>query len=136
LNGRDFAPFEVLKELPMAMTAHVVYAALDDRPATLSARMIDVIRQDIGYDGLLMTDDISMKALKGPADQNARAALDAGCDVVLHCNGSLAERIAVAKASGRMTDAAQRRAEAALSQRVRPADVDIPGLEAELETLF
>ncbi|MEO0936804.1 MAG: beta-N-acetylhexosaminidase [Pseudomonadota bacterium] len=136
LNGQDFAPFAALKDLPMAMTAHVVYAAMDDLPATLSPRMMQIIRADIGFGGLVMTDDISMKALSGPSGANARAALDAGCDVVLHCNGTLAERVEVAEASGTMTDAAQKRAEAALAQRITPADVDIPGLEAELETLL
>ena len=88
----------------MAMTAHLVYAAIDGRPATLSPTVIlQIIRDEIGFDGLIMTDDISMKALDGRAAGLTRDALAAGCDVVLHCNGTLADRQAVAEAAGEMT---------------------------------
>ena len=84
----DFAPFRALADLPMAMTAHVVYAALDrEAPATQSARMVRLIREEIGFGGLLMTDDLSMKALRGSFAERAQRALAAGCDMVLHCNG-------------------------------------------------
>lgn len=131
----DFAPFKALRDTPMGMTAHVVYEAFDSAPATLSARMMHVIREEIGFDNLIMTDDISMKALSGSLGDLSRDALAAGCDVILHCNGTLAERAQVAQAAGAMTDAAQRRALRALSYRQRPDDIDIPALDAQLKAL-
>lgn len=136
LAGSDFAPFTVLNDLPMAMTAHIVFEAIDDRPATLSPPVMRVIRQEIGYDGLVMTDDIAMKALSGTPAEIVRQALGAGCDVVLHCNRPLADRRAVAEAAGAMTEAAQRRAEAALAARKAPVELDIAAAEAQLETLI
>lgn len=98
LTAIDFAPFKALKDLPMAMTAHVIYETLDsERAATVSATVIgDVIRKEIGFDGLLMSDDISMKALADPLDVSTTQALEAGCDVVLHCSGDMSEMQAVA----------------------------------------
>jgi len=136
LDRVDFAPFRALRDTPMGMTAHVVYEAVDGLPATLSEAMMQVIREDIGFDNLIMTDDISMKALSGSLPDLSRAALAAGCDVVLHCNGTLAERAQVAQAAGEMTQAAQRRALRALSYRQTPDDVDIAALDAQLETLM
>ncbi len=136
LKARDFAPFKALNDLPMGMTAHLVYGAVDDAPATISPRMMTLIREDIGFDGLIMTDDISMKALKGNLGDLSRAAIAAGCDVVLHCNGTLAERAEVAQAAGEMGDAAQRRAEAALAARKPPQPLDIASCEAQLEALL
>lgn len=136
LRASDFAPFAALADLPMAMTAHLVYAALDEQPATLSPRVMQVIRDEIGYGGLIMTDDISMKALKGDLGQISRDALAAGCDVVLLCNGTLADRRAVAEASGLMSDAAQMRAERALAARRSPETVDIAALDAQLGALL
>ncbi|MBC7132836.1 MAG: beta-N-acetylhexosaminidase [Roseovarius sp.] len=135
LQANDLAPFKALNDLPMAMTAHVVYGALDDRPATLSPPVIAMIRDEIGFDGLLMTDDIAMKALSGDLATRARQALAAGCDVVLHCNGTLAERQAVAEAAGAMAPRAQARAEAALTCRKCPDPVDISALQAQLDAL-
>jgi beta-N-acetylhexosaminidase len=136
LRATDFAPFAALADLPMAMTAHLVYEALDDAPATLSPRVMQLIRDEIAYDGLIMTDDISMKALRGDLGQISRDALAAGCDVVLLCNGTLDERRQVADASGRMTPAAQARAERALAARHAPDFVDIAALDAQLEALL
>ncbi|MFY1709752.1 beta-N-acetylhexosaminidase [Tritonibacter scottomollicae] len=149
LRTEDFAAFTPLKDLPMAMTAHLVYDAFDPRPATLSPVMMQVVRQELGYDGLVMTDDISMKALWAPelsglqpddpdmaAGAIARASLDAGCDVALFCNSSLVARAAVVEAAGCMTDAAQRRAEAALDCRQTPAALDTDAAEAELSALM
>jgi len=134
--AEDFAPFRALADLPYAMTAHIVYDAIDpDRPATLSPEMIALIREEIGYGGLLMTDDISMQALKGSLSDLSTASLAAGCDAVLHCNGDLAEMQQVAAACGALSDPAQARAEAALAQRRAPEPVDIAALEAELEAL-
>ena len=127
---RDFEPFRRLAGAPMAMTAHVTYTALDaDRCATLSPVVIDYIRRDIGFAGLLMSDDLGMKALGDPAsgglaagantldDFGARAlaSLDAGCDIALHCSGDFAEMRAICEAVGPIGDAAQRRLDAAMA---------------------
>ncbi len=116
LEAVDFAPFRAMAEMPVAMTAHVVYAAIDpDRPATTSAKVIqDIIRKDIGFDGLLLTDDMSMKALAGGFGERAEAAFRAGADVALHCNGDLAEASAVATAAPVLQGRARQRAERAL----------------------
>jgi len=117
LEARDFAPFAALRDLPMAMTAHVVYRAIDpDRPATTSPTVVErVIRGAIGFDGLLITDDLSMKALGGPLGGRAAAAYAAGVDVALHCNGDLAEARAVAQVAPELTGKALERARAALA---------------------
>ena len=118
LEAVDFPPFIANRDLPLAMTAHVVYTALDgSAPATLSKRVIgEVIRGKIGFDGLLLTDDLSMKALSGGFRERAERAIAAGCDVVLHCNGDLAEAGPVAEGCGLLAGAAARRAEAALEK--------------------
>ncbi|MEQ8334125.1 beta-N-acetylhexosaminidase [Nisaea sp.] len=119
----DFAPFKTLKDLPMAMTAHVVYEALDpERAATVSPIVIgEAIRKEIGFDGLLMSDDISMKALAEPLDVSTARALEAGCDVVLHCNGDMTEMQAVSGPAPTLSGEALRRAEAVLGflERIR-----------------
>lgn len=98
LRAHDFAPFAALNDLPMAMTAHVVYTAIDpDRPATTSPKVIgEIIRAEIGFDGLLVSDDTSMKALSGDFPEKAEAILAAGCDLVLHCNGVMEEMAGIA----------------------------------------
>lgn len=136
LEALDFAPFRALNDLPMGMTAHLVYDAIDPQPATLSSKIMQVIREDIGFDNLIMTDDISMKALSGTPAENAAGAIAAGCDVVLYCNAPLHDRIKVADAAGEMTPAAQTRALRALSMRKTPDDVDISALDAQLEALL
>jgi len=136
LDDTDFAPFRALNDLPMGMTAHQVFQAIDPGPATLSPVMITLIRDQIGFDGLIMTDDISMKALGGSLGDTARAAIAAGCDVVLGCNQTLAVRAEVAEAAGEMTPAAQTRAEAALAARHVPQELDIKAAEAELARLM
>jgi len=101
LRAVDFLPFAALADAPMAMTAHVVYTALDpDLPATLSARVIGMIRADIGFDGVIMTDDLGMKALSGTLRDLAERSLAAGCDVALHCSGDLSEMAEVAAGAG------------------------------------
>ncbi|MGH1578956.1 beta-N-acetylhexosaminidase [Planktotalea sp.] len=135
LRNSDFAAFKGLNDLPMGMTAHITYSALDDRPATLSPKMMGLIRSEIGFGGLIMTDDISMKALTGSLAELSRLSLDAGCDVVLHCNGKMAEMEDVVDASGTMGELAQNRAVAALDCRRTPDPVDISQLHAQLEAL-
>jgi beta-N-acetylhexosaminidase len=125
----DFAPFRALADLPMAMTAHLVFSQIDpDRPATQSPRMIQVIREEIGFKGLLMTDDLNMEALKGSLADRTRASLQAGVDIALHCKGDMAEMIEVAAAAGEMGPAARLRAEAALAARPRQRVTLDPGL--------
>lgn len=137
LDDWDFAPFAALADVPMGMTAHIVFSDIDsDAPATTSARMMEVIRKDIGFDGLLMTDDLSMEALSGTVAQRAAASIAAGCDIILHCNGKAAEMQVVADATGPMSAAAIARANRALAMRKAPANIDIPDLEAELSHLL
>lgn len=136
LEITDFAPFRALNDLPMGMTAHLVYDEIDSLPATVSPKMMGVIREQMGFDGLIMTDDISMKALRGDLGELSKAAIEAGCDVILHCNGTLEERKQVAEAAGVMGDVAQSRAEAALAARHEPDSIDIEALEAELDRLM
>ncbi len=136
LHNTDFAPFRALSKLPMAMTAHIVFSAYDDKPATQSPRMVQAIRQDIGFGGLLITDDLNMQALSGTVAARAALAIAAGCDIALHCKGTVAEFAATAAATGHMAPASQARANAALSQRRPPLSVDIPALEAEFAGLM
>lgn len=127
LEATDFAAFRPLAELPMGMTAHVVFTALDPvAPATTSVTMVQqVIRGTIGFQGLLMSDDISMGALSGSIGERTRASLAAGCDVVLHCNGKLAEMRSVAADAPRLAGDAARRADAALAARKTPHAIDV-----------
>jgi beta-N-acetylhexosaminidase len=133
LMTTDFAPFRALSDLPMAMTAHIVFAAYDgEHPTTQSERMIEVIRSDIGFAGLLMTDDLNMQALSGRLAERTARSLTAGCDLALHCSGEFAEMQAVADAAGRMRPETVARAAAALSYRKSPAPLDIAAVEAAL----
>jgi beta-N-acetylhexosaminidase len=119
----DLFPFERLNDAPMGMTAHVVYPVWDDaRCATLSPIIIaDIIRERIGFDGFLMSDDLTMHALEGSHPARAIAAVAAGCDATLYCHGDIAEKQAVANALPDMTDRARARLAAAM------ASVDAPG---------
>ncbi len=133
LSASDFAPFRRLAHIPSAMTAHVVYQAIDaTAPATTSAKIIhDIIRGEIGFTGLLMSDDLSMQALNGSIRSRASAAIAAGCDVALHCNGDLAEMAEAAAGVPRLAgDALARVASAlAITHRVLPFD-EIAALES------
>ncbi len=136
LAATDFAAFRALADLPVAMTAHVVFDAFDtEHPATLSPAVIRVIREGIGFAGLLLTDDLSMQALSGTLASRAAAAIAAGCDVALHCNGKRAEMEAVVAAAGRLTTDATVRAEAALARRGPAGTIDTARLEAEFVAL-
>ncbi len=134
LDAWDFAPFKALSDMPMAMTAHVVYAAVDPkRPATTSKKAVRMIRDHLGFGGLLMSDDLSMQALKGSLTDRAAAALKAGCDVVLHCNGDLSEMRAVAEGVGKLKGRAKQRAAAALARLVHtPEPLDPVAARARL----
>lgn len=138
LSRTDFAPFKALNGEAMAMTAHVIYSALDKTaPATTSAKVIsEIIRGQIGFDGLLMSDDVSMKALSGDFGVRTRAIISAGCDVTLHCNGVMSEMQAVAAASPVLGGEAKRRAEAVMAAFEKPDDSDEAALRAEFDTMM
>src|ERR1700735_3413476 len=138
LERTDFAAFRPLADLPMAMTAHVVFSALDPvHPATTSATIINqVIRSVIGFQGLLMSDDVSMNALSGSIAERTRAAFLAGCDMVLHCNGNLAEMREVAAETPELSGKALQRAGRALASRGAPQPFDKALGRAELEAIM
>lgn len=138
LEAIDFAPFRALADMPFAMTAHVVYRAYDPgAPATTSLKVVEqVIRGHIGFDGALMTDDLTMKALKGSLAERTKAALTAGCDLVLHCDGRMAEMEEVAAACTPLSDAAAARLERARGLRARPEPADAGALAARLDSLL
>ncbi|WP_050630537.1 beta-N-acetylhexosaminidase [Bradyrhizobium viridifuturi] len=138
LERTDFAAFQPLADLPMAMTAHVVFSALDPvHPATTSATIIEqVIRGLIGFQGLLMSDDVSMNALAGSIAERTRAIAAAGCDMILHCNGNIDEMREVARETPELTGKALERAKAALAARKRPQLLDRQAARAELDALL
>ena len=139
LDGRDFAPFRVLSDMPMAMSAHVIYTAIDPKsPGTTSRKVLrKVVREAIGFDGLLMTDDLSMKALSGDFTTRARDSLSAGCDVVLHCNGDMAEMQAVIAGTRLLAGRSAQRAKAALGRIARtPEPFDLEGGRGRFDAAF
>jgi beta-N-acetylhexosaminidase len=138
LESIDFAAFKPLADLPMAMTAHVVFSAYDPaQPATTSATMIErVIRGLIGFQGLLMSDDVGMNALAGSIAERTKALLAAGCDMVLHCSGELAEMHQVAGETPELSGKPLQRAKAALASRKAPKSVDRAAARAELDELI
>jgi beta-N-acetylhexosaminidase len=138
LERTDFAAFQPLADLPMAMTAHVVFSALDPaHPATTSATIIEqVIRGVIGFQGLLMSDDVSMNALSGSIAERTRAVFSAGCDVVLHCNGKLDEMRDVAAETPELSGKALDRAGRALASRRAAQPFDRQAARAELDAMM
>lgn len=137
LGRSDFAVFRALSDLPLGMTAHIVFSSIDpEAPATLSRRMVRVIREDISFRGLLMTDDLSMRALSGTIGARTAAARAAGCDLALHCNGEITEMEVVADTAGVLDADAMVRSDAALALRASRDEVDIAGLEAKLSLLL
>ncbi len=136
LERIDFAPFRALADQALGMTAHIIFEAIDaERCATLSPAVVGAIRRQIGFDGLLMTDDLSMRALDGPMAARAQEALAAGCDVVLHCNGDMAEMTAIASAAPRLSGDAARRAARAEAARGAPEPADIMAAVARYREL-
>ena len=138
LSAHDFVTFRSLCDAPIAMTAHVVYQAIDpQRPATTSPKLVrDVIRGEIGFKGLLVSDDLSMAALEGPLSSRAKAALFAGCDIVLHCNGRFDEMKAVAKEAKPLAGEGLNRVQAALAHLHSPAELDFALAEERLEKML
>ncbi|CTQ50271.1 glycoside hydrolase family 3 N-terminal domain-containing protein [Jannaschia donghaensis] len=135
LRQTDFEVFRQLADLPLGMSAHVVYSAIDDAPGTISAAVMAEVRGTIGFDGLLMTDDISMGALPGDMAARCAGAIGAGCDVILHCNGEWDDMQTVAACTPRLSDAARTRADRALAMRAAPVELDIEAARAELDAL-
>jgi beta-N-acetylhexosaminidase len=138
LSMSDFVTFRGLADCPMAMSAHVVYEDIDPRrPATTSPLVIrDVIRKEIGFEGLLMSDDLSMKALQGSLGKRAKSAQFAGCDIVLHCNGAMEEMREVAADVKPLERIHLKRAEAALARLVTPEEFDVAAGDARLSQLM
>jgi beta-N-acetylhexosaminidase len=138
LEIADFRTFAAFADCPMAMTAHVIYTAIDEKaPATLSRIVIrNLLRKQLGFNGLLMTDDLSMKALSGSFDSRVKAALHAGCDVMLHCNGDLNEAQEIADAAGPLAGKSMARAKAALRQRQKPLPFEEKDAMADYETIM
>jgi len=138
LSGHDFVTFRGLNRAPIAMTAHVVYEAIDDRrPATISPRVLhNVVRGEIGFEGLLVSDDLSMSALSGSLAARAKAAFFAGCDIALHCNGKLDEMKEVASETKPLAGPALARAKAALALLHAPIELDVEAAEKRLAALI
>ncbi len=133
---QDFAPFRDHTDALMGMTAHLIYEAIDaDAPGTQSQAIVDLIRKDIGFEGLLMTDDISMNALTGTVAERSQKAWDAGCDIVLHCNGDLPEMQTIAAAAHELGGASAARAQRVDDAPRTQADTDIAAIEEDYKTL-
>jgi beta-N-acetylhexosaminidase len=124
LDASDFRPFRELADMPLGMTGHLLIEAVDgEHPATLSSRVIaEVIRGRIGFQGVLITDDLSMKALTGPVQARAAAAIAAGCDIALHCNGKLPEMEAIAEVVPAISDGVTKRLSVQSSAAPEPSD--------------
>jgi beta-N-acetylhexosaminidase len=136
LEAIDFAAFRPLAHEPLGMTAHVVYETIDpEYCATLSPRVIEAIRREIGFEGLLMTDDLSMNALTGSMADRVTGALAAGCDVVLHCNGNMTEMREIAAHAPPLAACAAARAARAEAERGTPEEIDIAAAEARYSEL-
>lgn len=136
LRATDFVPFQALRDLPLGMTAHIRYTAIDaEQPATLSAKTLAVVRNEIGFDGLLMTDDLSMKALQGDLGLLAKESLAAGCDLVLHCNGDIQEMQQIGAAIHAGDATLEARIDAVTALIYPPKDGQSEHLLAEYHTL-
>lgn len=138
LRRTDFAPFRALRDMPLAMTAHVAYTAIDGAvPASHSAKIIgDIIRGEIGFEGVLMCDDLGMKALTGDFAERAGRAIAAGCDLLLHCSGEMTEMREIMKQTPALTGQAAMRCTAALSQLRVPDKFDAIAAQARLTALL
>lgn len=138
LAKSDFIPFKMLNDMPLAMTAHVLYSSIDtEQPATNSRYIIeDIIRKEIGFTGALMTDDLSMEALEGSFEDRTNAAMAAGCDLALHCNGDFREMEQVAAVCPVLHGVPLERCERALSKLGKADEIDVDALRAEYRTLL
>lgn len=134
----DFYPFQVNADMPIAMTAHVLYRAIDKRnPATTSRKCLKIVRDVIGFDGLLICDDLSMNALSGTLEKRARASLRAGCDVLLHCNGQMDQMKQIAQVTPKLKGEALRRAKAAMRRILKtPEPLDVTDARARFDVVM
>lgn len=134
----DFYPFQVNADMPIAMTAHVLYRAIDKRnPATTSKKCLKIVRDVIGFDGLLICDDLSMNALSGTLEKRAKASLRAGCDVLLHCNGQMDQMTQVAQVTPKLKGEALRRARAAIRRILKtPEPLDVAEARARFDIVM
>ena len=133
LKVTDFLAFKRLADLPISMTAHVKYTDIDSLPTTISKKIIKMIRDEIQFKNLLITDDISMGALAGSISERAELSLKAGCDIVLHCNGELNEMVQIAKVCGYLSGSSKRRSEIALNCRKPSTCVNIAEVKSEFD---
>ena len=133
LKVTDFLAFKRLADLPISMTAHVKYTDIDSLPTTISKKIIKMIRDEIQFKNLLITDDISMRALAGSISERAELSLKAGCDIVLHCNGELDEMVQIAKVCGYLSGSSKRRSEIALNCRKPSNNVNIEEIKSEFD---
>ena len=133
LKVTDFLAFRRLADLPISMTAHVTYTDIDSLPTTISKKIIKMIRDEIQFKNLLITDDISMRALAGSISERAELSLKAGCDIVLHCNGELDEMVQIAKVCGYLSGSSKRRSEIALNCRKPSNNVNIVEVKSEFD---
>ena len=133
LKVTDFLAFKRLADLPISMTAHVKYTDIDSLPTTISKKIIKMIRDEIQFKNLLITDDISMRALSGSISERAELSLKAGCDIVLHCNGELNEMVQIAKVCGYLSGSSKRRSEIALNCRKPSNSVNIAEVKSEFD---
>jgi beta-N-acetylhexosaminidase len=135
LERTDFTPFRALARAPLGMTAHVVYTSIDPTaPATTSKTVIDeVVRGYIGFDGLLMTDDITMKALKGTLTERVKNSIAAGCDMILHCMRNMDEMREIAEATPMLSGKALERAERALAALRAPRPFDVAAAQTRVD---
>ena len=138
LSSFDFLPFKALADMPLAMTAHIVFSDIDaEAPATQSKRMIsDIIRDEIGFKGVLMSDDLSMQALSGSLGERTRRTFEAGCDLALHCNGNMAEMQDVAANAGSMSDKLMKQLETIIVQTRIDADIDIQAIRQNYNNII
>ncbi len=133
LKVTDFLAFKRLADLPISMTAHVKYTDIDSLPTTISKKIIKMIRDEIQFKNLLITDDISMRALAGSISERAELSLKAGCDIVLHCNGELNEMVQIAKVCGYLSGSSKRRSEIALNCRKPSNSINIAEVKSEFD---
>lgn len=138
LEASDFLPFKALRTLPLGMTCHIVFSALDSKnPASLSPALHQIIREEIGFSGLLISDDLNMKGVLGRLEDRVVQVLQAGSDIALHCNGNMSEMVAAAAVTPPMTPAALSRWEKAKKQlHAPPAFIDREGLMDRLDMLL
>ena len=137
LSKSDFAVFKNLNDIPLGMTAHILYEDLDNKlPATQSKKIIEIVRTELKFNGLLMTDDLSMKALTGTFEDKVKKSLKAGCDLILHCNGNLAEMGEISQFCGPLSPERKKFSDMVLRQRKTSSSIDVQKLINEYDVII